>query len=81
MLAWVVVTREQPYRNLQSAETAMAAMLGQGVRPEMPDGDDWRDATTAGLPTLILTLTRTLATPVWPSWSSPNLKPDPHYLN
>ena len=53
MLAWVVVTREQPYRNLQSAETAMAAMLGQGVRPEMPDGDDWRDSTTAGLAKLI----------------------------
>ena len=53
VLAWVVVTREQPYRNLQSAETAMAAMLGQGVRPEMPDGDDWRDSTTAGLAKLI----------------------------
>ena len=52
MLAWVVVTREQPYRNLQSVETAMASMLMQGVRPELPDGDDWRDATTAGLPTL-----------------------------
>ena len=47
------------------------------MRPELPDGDDWRDATTAGLPTLILTLTLTLtlATLVWPSWSSPNLKP------
>ena len=80
MLAWVVCTREQPYQNLQSADTAMASMLNQGVRPELPDGDDWRDATTAGLPTLILTLTLTLtlATLVWPSWSSPNLKPDPH---
>ena len=29
VLAWVVCTREQPYRNLQSAETAMAAMLTQ----------------------------------------------------
>ena len=35
VLAWVVVTREQPYRNLQSAETAMAAMLGQ-VHPISP---------------------------------------------
>merc|ERR1719353_729150 len=26
VLAWVVVTREQPYRNLQSVETAMASM-------------------------------------------------------
>merc|ERR1719389_1068411 len=53
VLAWVVVTREQPYRNLQSAETAMGAMLMQGVRPELPDGDDWRDATTAGMAKLI----------------------------
>ena len=53
MLAWVVVTREQPYRNLQSVETAMASMLMQGVRPELPDGDDCRDATTAGLAELI----------------------------
>jgi hypothetical protein len=28
-------------------------MLMQGVRPELPDGDDWRDATTAGLAKLI----------------------------
>ena len=25
----------------------------QGVRPELPDGDDWRDTTTAGLAKLI----------------------------
>ena len=53
VLAWVVCTREQPYQNLQSADTAMASMLNQGVRPELPDGDDWRDATTAGLAELI----------------------------
>ena len=53
VLAWVVCTREQPFQNLQSAETAMAAMLTQGVRPELPDGDNWRDATTAGLAELI----------------------------
>ena len=35
VLAWMVCTREQPYRNLQSAETAMAAMLGQ-VHPISP---------------------------------------------
>ena len=35
VLAWVVVTREQPYQNLQSAETAMAAMLNQ-ARPISP---------------------------------------------
>ena len=35
LLAWVVCTREQPYRNLQSAETAMAAMLNQ-ARPISP---------------------------------------------
>ena len=80
VLAWVVCTREKPYQNLQSADTVMASMLTQGVRPELPDGDDWRDATTAGLLTLTptLTRTRTLAALVWPRWSSPNLKPDPH---
>ena len=127
MLAWVVCTREQPYRNLQSVETTIGPMLAQagpilltpaavhnphhsiplplplplplpvplrlpvslpvplpvrlpftlalnlplalplfliltltpnsqplqGIRPELPDGDDWRDSTTAGLATLI----------------------------
>ena len=53
VLAWMVCTREQPYQNLQSADTAMASMLNQGVRPELPDGDDWRDSTTAGLAKLI----------------------------
>ena len=52
ILSWVVCTGEQPYRKLQSAETAMPAMLAQGVRPELPDGD-WRDSTTAGLAKLI----------------------------
>ena len=59
ILAWVVCTREQPYRNLQSAETAMAAMLMQGVRPEVPGGDDWRDSTTTGLAKLIETCWQT----------------------
>merc|ERR1719482_1099590 len=49
----MVCTGEQPYRNLQSAETAMGAMLMQGVRPELPDGGDWRDSTTGGLAKLI----------------------------
>ena len=62
ILAWVVCTREQPYRNLQSAETAMAAMLMQGVRPEVPDGDNWRDSTTTGLAKLIETCWQTETT-------------------
>lgn len=53
ILAWVVCTREQPYRGLQSAETAMADMLAQGIRPELPGGSDWRDTTTSGLSKLI----------------------------
>merc|ERR1719424_1863408 len=53
VLAWVVCTREQPYQNLQSVETTIGPMLAQGVRPELPDGDDWRDTTTAGLAKLI----------------------------
>ena len=62
ILAWVVCTREQPYQNLQSAETAMAAMLMQDVRPELPGGDDWRDSTTAGLAKLIETCWQTETT-------------------
>ena len=31
MLAWVVCTREQPYRNLQSPETVMKEMLMQAT--------------------------------------------------
>ena len=57
ILAWGGCTREQPYRNLQSAETAMAAMLMQGVRPEVPG--DWRDSTTTGLAKLIETCWQT----------------------
>ena len=53
ILAWFVCTREQPYRGLQSAETAMADMLAQGIRPELPGGTDWRDTTTSGLSKLI----------------------------
>ena len=52
ILSWVVCTGEQPYRKLQSAETAMPAMLAQGIRPELPDGD-WRNSTTAALAELI----------------------------
>ena len=54
ILAWMVATggEEQPYRDLVSAETAMPAMLAQGVRPELPSGD-WRESTTAGLANLI----------------------------
>ena len=54
ILAWVVATggEEQPYRDLVSPETAMPAMLAQGVRPELPSGD-WRESTTAGLANLI----------------------------
>ena len=31
VLAWVVCTREQPYRNLQSADTVMRDMLMQAT--------------------------------------------------
>ena len=37
ILAWVVCTREQPYQKLQSAETAMAAMLLQATPTPTPD--------------------------------------------
>ena len=36
ILAWVVCTREQPYQKLQSAETAMAAMLMQATPTPTP---------------------------------------------
>ena len=55
ILCWVVCTGETtPYgRLLQSPETAMGSMLAQGVRPELPSGEDWRECTTAGLTKLI----------------------------
>ena len=37
ILAWVVCTREQPYQRLQSAETAMAAMLMQAAPTPTPN--------------------------------------------
>ena len=37
VLAWVVCTREQPYQKLQSAETAMAAMLMQATPNPTPN--------------------------------------------
>lgn len=52
ILAWVVVTGEQPYQDLASADTMLPAMLAQGKRPELPSGD-WRDSTNAGLAKLI----------------------------
>ena len=37
VLAWMVCTGEQPYQNLQSADTAMAAMLMQAnPAPPLP---------------------------------------------
>ena len=56
----MVCTGERtPYADLQSAETAMAAMLKQGIRPKLSSGEDWRDATTGGLVKIIEALTRT----------------------
>ena len=48
----VVTGEDQPYRDLVSADTAMPAMLAQGVRPELPSGD-WRESTTTGIANLI----------------------------
>jgi len=54
ILCWVTCTGEaSPYSGLQSAETAMASMLGQGIRPALSSGEDWRDMTTGGLAKLI----------------------------
>ncbi len=36
VLAWVVCTREQPYRNLQSADTVMRDMLMQATPTPAP---------------------------------------------
>ena len=36
MLAWVVCTRERPYQNVQSLDTAVAAMLMQASPTPTP---------------------------------------------
>ena len=53
ILAWIVVTGEQPYATMESASTALPTAVDQGVRPELADGDDWRDRTTNSVAKLI----------------------------
>ena len=76
MLAWVVCTREQPYRNLQSAETAMAAMLTQAGPTPTPYALSPLPlySSPTSTPTLTRTLTRTPT--LYPSpYLTPNLAP------
>ena len=54
ILSWMVCTGEESaYFGLQSAETAMGAMLAQGVRPSLQGDHDWKDTTAPGLAKLI----------------------------
>ena len=52
ILTWQLVTREMPYSQLKSAETAMPAMLAQATA-RRSCGDDWKEMTTGGLSKLI----------------------------
>ena len=53
VLAWVVVTGEQPYRKMEHASTSLPEAVRQGVRPALDDGDDWRERTTVQLSKLV----------------------------
>ena len=53
ILSWIVVTGEAPYQNHFSAETSLPTAVMAGDRPELPNGDDWRDRTTRPIASLI----------------------------
>ena len=53
ILAWCVVTGEQPFANMAVASTSLPAAVGQGERPTLADGNDWRDSTTNPIAKLI----------------------------
>ena len=54
ILAWVVVTGEQPYATMESAGTSLMVAVLDGVRPTLADKDeDWHDRTTPTISKLI----------------------------
>ena len=53
ILAWIVVTGEQPYASMQSAATSLPAAVAQGERPALADDEDWKDRTVASIAKLI----------------------------
>ena len=53
ILSWIVVTGEAPYQNHFSAETSLPTAVMAGDRPELPNGNDWRDRTTRPIAALI----------------------------
>ena len=54
ILAWIVVTGEQPYLTMEFAATALPSAVASGTRPELSTADDdWRDRTTSTLAKLI----------------------------
>ena len=55
ILAWIVVTGEQPYTSMQSAATSLPEAVKQGERPTLDDGEDWKDRTTGPIAKVIET--------------------------
>ena len=53
ILSWIVSTSSRPYQDMQSADTAVPAAVSQGVRPELANGDDWREKMMPALAKLI----------------------------
>ena len=54
ILAWIVVTGEQPYETMESVGTSLMAAVLDGVRPTLADKDeDWHDGTTRTIAELI----------------------------
>ena len=53
ILSWIVSTSSRPYQDMQSADTAVPAAVAQGVRPELANGDDWREKMMPALAKLI----------------------------
>lgn len=53
LLAWAVITGEQPWGTMISAETALPSVIRSGERPSKADGSDWRDLANPLLARLI----------------------------
>jgi len=54
ILAWIVVSGEQPYTNMLAAATSLPQAVAQGVRPTLADpNEEWQDKTTLPMVRLI----------------------------
>ena len=53
VLAWCVVSGEQPFANMESAAPSIPTAVDQGERPTLASGGDWRELTTSNIAKLI----------------------------